>query len=81
MPTVQDAMPPGTPDRLRVAKMKRLIERGLVDGCGCGCRGDYYLTEKGKYFLEEKTMIAGEDIGGGAPVVFGADGKVYNAKL
>ncbi len=47
MPTVADVMPPGTPDRLQVAKMSGLIRRGLVDGCGCGCRGDYTLTDKG----------------------------------
>ncbi len=43
MPTVQDAMPPGTPDKLQLAKMKQLLKRGLVKGCGCGCRGDWRL--------------------------------------
>jgi hypothetical protein len=43
MPTVQDAMPPGTPAKLQLAKMKQLIKRGLVKGCGCGCRGDFHL--------------------------------------
>jgi hypothetical protein len=28
------------PERLLLAKAKRLIERGLLDGCACGCRGD-----------------------------------------
>lgn len=42
-PTVADAMPEGTPDKVQVAKMRRLIERGLVEGCGCGCRGDYRI--------------------------------------
>jgi len=27
--------------------MKKLIKKGLVEGCGCGCRGDYELSEKG----------------------------------
>ena len=44
MPTVRDAMPPGTPEKLQLAKMRRLIQRGLVKGCDCGCRGDFYLA-------------------------------------
>jgi hypothetical protein len=51
MSTVRDAMPPGTPDRLQRAKMARLIRRGLVGGCDCGCRGDYEITEKGRDWL------------------------------
>ena len=46
MPTVQDAMPPNTPNKLQLAKMKQLIKKGLVDGCGCGCRGDFHLIIK-----------------------------------
>lgn len=45
---VHAAAPFDVPDRLLVAKMRRLIQRGLVDGCGCGCRGDYVLTAKGR---------------------------------
>jgi len=51
MPTVQDAMPEGTPSKLQMAKMAKLIKRGLVHGCPCGCRGDYTITEMGKDFL------------------------------
>lgn len=47
MPSVRDAMPPGLPDKLVLAKMKKLVARGLVNGCGCGCRGDFYLSDKG----------------------------------
>lgn len=35
------------PDKLFRAKMGSLIKRGLVQGCACGCRGDYELTKKG----------------------------------
>ena len=45
MPTVQDAMPPGTPSKLQLAKMRSLIKRGIVKGCHCGCRGDFHLAE------------------------------------
>lgn len=47
MPTVQDAMPPNTPPKLQLAKMRMLLRRGLVDGCGCGCRGDWAITDEG----------------------------------
>jgi len=30
--------------KLLLAKMSKLIRRGLVDGCACGCRGDFTLT-------------------------------------
>lgn len=47
MPTIQDAMPEETPLEYQLVKMKELIERGLVDGCFCGCRGDFTITTKG----------------------------------
>ena len=44
---VHQAMPAGTPDKVVHAKMRQLIKRDLVDGCPCGCRGDFDITEKG----------------------------------
>ncbi len=52
--SVLHAMPPGTPDKLALAKMRMLMRRGLVIGCGCGCRGDFELTDKGRQFLEQE---------------------------
>lgn len=52
-PTVLDAMPSGLPWRLVLAKMRMLIRRGLVDGCGCGCRGDFELTGKGQLMVNQ----------------------------
>jgi hypothetical protein len=49
--SVRNAMPPGVPDKLVPAKMAMLGRRGLVDGCFCGCRGDYVITEKGREYL------------------------------
>lgn len=40
------AIPPGV---IR-AKMSRLIDRGLITGCCCGCRGDWELTTAGREF-------------------------------
>lgn len=33
------------PENLFLAKARRLIARGLLKGCPCGCRGDYHLPE------------------------------------
>lgn len=36
---------PGVPEKVVVAKLKALKRRGLVDGCTCGCRGDFTLVD------------------------------------
>lgn len=51
MPTVVNAMPKGIPRKLVLAKMRMMIRRGVVDGCGCGCRGDFEITKKGELEL------------------------------
>lgn len=45
------AMPEGTVAKLARAKMAGLIRQGLVEGCACGCRGNFVLTEKGRQTL------------------------------
>ena len=49
--TIKTAFPEGTPDKLLLAKMRMLIDRRLVDGCTCGCRGDFYITDSGRVYL------------------------------
>lgn len=39
-----DAETPGVPPKVVLAKAKRLIARGVIRGCDCGCRGDFELT-------------------------------------
>ena len=34
---------PEYPPKILLAKAKAFIRRGLIDGCTCGCRGDYEL--------------------------------------
>lgn len=51
MPSVRPAFPPDIPEKLIRAKMNSLIRTGFVDGCTCGCRGDYEITSFGKFFL------------------------------
>lgn len=41
------------PPKLILSKVGKLIDRGLVHGCACGCGGHFTLTENGrKYELE-----------------------------
>lgn len=45
------AMPDGVPEKLKLAKMRVLIRRKVVDGCACGCRGDFVITHDGQALL------------------------------
>jgi hypothetical protein len=51
---VRNAMPDGwdLPDNLVLAKMRNIITKGYIDGCYCGCRGDFEITEKGRTHVE-----------------------------
>ncbi len=42
---------PGAPAKVVLAKMRGLVKRKLVDGCTCGCRGDFEITGKGRTAL------------------------------
>jgi hypothetical protein len=52
-PYVTDLLP-GWPLKVLRAKGQRLIDRGLMTGCMCGCRGDMELTERCLMLLVEK---------------------------
>lgn len=52
--TVLHAMPLGTPEKLALAKIRQMIRRGVVEGCGCGCRGDFQITDKGQLELDHR---------------------------
>ncbi|GAA3018915.1 hypothetical protein HEB29_005280 [Streptomyces fulvorobeus] len=34
------------PENLFMAKARRLIARGLIGGCPCGCRGDWHPADE-----------------------------------
>lgn len=53
--SVVTAMPPNLPRKLHHAKMVQMVHRGVVDGCTCGCRGDWVITEKGLAEIERTT--------------------------
>ena len=44
-------MPEDVPLKVVHAKMRLLIKKKYVDGCPCGCRGDFEITKKGKEYL------------------------------
>jgi len=48
---IRQVFPTNCPPKLLLAKMQKMGRKGLVDGCFCGCRGDYEITEKGKQEL------------------------------
>ena len=35
---------PAVPPKVLLAKCRSLIKRKLIEGCACGCRGDFYLV-------------------------------------
>lgn len=37
----------GVPSKVILTKARKLIKRGLVDGCACGCRGDLIRADQG----------------------------------
>lgn len=46
------------PENLFMAKARRLIARGLMDGCACGCRGDF--VPAGELVVEwDRTGVSG----------------------
>lgn len=54
--SVQHGMPSGVPAKVVLAKMAAMIRKGLVEGCACGCRGNFLLTHKGRTMLAEASM-------------------------
>lgn len=49
--SVRHAMPDNLPEKLIHAKMRQLIHRRVIEGCDCGCRGDFEITDKGRGLL------------------------------
>lgn len=40
----QEALPQ-FPPKVVLAKLRSMIKRGVIDGCACGCRGDFELPK------------------------------------
>src|SRR5215471_9823205 len=41
------------PEKVLLAKLRRLVRRGLLAGCACGCRGDFSITDEGRAVRSE----------------------------
>ena len=39
------------PEAVLLRKLQHLVRRGLLDGCACGCRGDFTITDAGRVLL------------------------------
>lgn len=39
------AMPENIPRKLVLSKIRSMIKRKILDGCDCGCRGDFTLVK------------------------------------
>lgn len=44
-PHIYDPAFPDAPRKVLLAKLRSMIKRGLINGCACGCRGDFYVGE------------------------------------
>lgn len=42
---------PDVPRKVIAAKLAALVKRKLLDGCTCGCRGDFVVTSHGRAFM------------------------------
>lgn len=59
------AIPAGTPPKVGLAKMRALIKKKLVDGCACGCRGDFVITDLGREVLKSQASECSKGCGHG----------------
>jgi hypothetical protein len=41
---VQKALP-DVPPKVVLAKLRSMVKRNIIDGCTCGCRGDFELVK------------------------------------
>lgn len=44
MPRVYDPTHPDAPEKVLLAKLRAMERKGLIEGCGCGCRGDWHVV-------------------------------------
>ncbi len=39
---------PQFPPKVVKAKLAAMVKRGVIGGCGCGCRGDFHIKDERK---------------------------------
>lgn len=50
---------PSFPEKVVLAKVRALLGRNLISGCGCSCRGDLELTDSGYERIGEQRRCPG----------------------
>jgi hypothetical protein len=45
--SIDQAYPPEVPRKVLLSKLRNLLKKGWITGCGCGCRGDFEITPAG----------------------------------
>lgn len=48
---IHGAFPAETPEKIITSKLKTLKRKGYIDGCPCGCSGQFTLTKMGAKLL------------------------------
>jgi len=43
MPRVYDPEWPDAPPKLLAARLRAMLRKGIINGCSCGCRGDWHV--------------------------------------
>ena len=46
MSYVHDPGVPDVPFKVLLAKLRSMQRRGLISGCGCGCRGNWFVGDE-----------------------------------
>lgn len=61
---VRQAFPHGfdTPMKLVQAKLNQMKRRGVLNGCACGCRGDWEIAPKGTAELAREEVGNADDV-------------------
>lgn len=37
---------PDVPEKVLMAKLRKMVKAGLITGCFCGCRGDFEIVKR-----------------------------------
>ncbi len=63
LPYVYDPGVPDAPMKVLLAKLRSMERRGLISGCGCGCRGDWFVGPELLFWDERDELILHESDG------------------
>lgn len=67
------------PSKVVLAKCRQLMKRGLINGCDCGCRGDFEITDKGREYLAGLEPLHFPVVGGALAAQIADVGRAIDA--